>query len=81
MGKEKKEKIIYVDDGRSVADMSNVRPGISGSKRTFGESRSKLKDVWNTYWNATKMMLLPTLAIAGGLAVVYLIMALIFWLA
>lgn len=81
MGKNKKEKIVYIDDGRTLADMSGVQPGLTGGRRTYGRTNSSFKEVWNTYWSAFRMMLLPTLAIAGGLAVIYGVMALIFWLA
>ena len=80
MGK-KKEKIIYVDDGRTLADMSDVRPGLTGGRRTYGKLHSSFKEVWSTYWSAFRMMLLPTLAVAAGLLVIYGVMALIFWLA
>ncbi|MBR3592493.1 MAG: hypothetical protein IKL46_06530 [Clostridia bacterium] len=73
--KSKKEKVTYVDDGRPIADMSNLPPRIDWTKR--GTS-SSFKDIWHTYWQATKMMLLPTLAAVGFLIVIYLIVALVF---
>ena len=75
--KEKKEKITYIDDGSTIADMSSVtdrRP----EKRHPAAPRPKFGDVWNTYWAATKMMLLPTLVFAGGLVLIYVIIWLIF---
>jgi hypothetical protein len=76
--KTKKEKIRYIDDGRTIADMSSVSAGRnrwgSGTVSTFG-------DIWRTYWGAVRMMLLPTLVAVGILSVAFLIMALIFWLA
>lgn len=75
----KKEKITYIDDGRTIADMSGVgRAGIP-SGRTPGRPHPSFREAWSTYWAATKMMLLPTLAIVGLLAVAYLIMALVFY--
>ncbi len=71
-----KKKITWVDDGRTLADMSDV-PG-SGFRPSDTKSSASFKEKWQTYWSATKMMLLPTLAIAGLLAVIYLIMALVF---
>ena len=42
--KPKKEKIIYIDDGRSLADMSNVSGG-----NMFGKGTSSSpKEIWNT---------------------------------
>ena len=71
----KKEKITYIDDGRTIADMS----GISGPRmgRRLGPG-PRFKDVWNTYWSAVRMMLLPMLATIGAICVIFGILALIF---
>lgn len=78
MGK-KKEKITYVDDGRTLADMS----GVSGFRLTKDPIKpaNRFKEVWQTYWNAVKMMFLPMLAVIGALVVLYGAMYLIFTLA
>ncbi|MBQ2892659.1 MAG: hypothetical protein IJE24_00835 [Oscillospiraceae bacterium] len=78
MGK-KKEKITYVDDGRTLADMS----GLSGTRltRSAGKPASRFKEAWKTYWNAVRMMFLPMLAVIGALVVLYGVMYLIFSLA
>ena len=70
MGK-KKEKITYVDDGRTIADMSNVRGGYTLRSRSAGRPRASLREQWDTFWSAMKMMLLPTLVAGGGLIVAY----------
>lgn len=75
--KNKKQKITYIDDGRTIADMS-VLP--QRSSLTKGGTVSSFKDIWRTYWQATKMMFLPTLAAVGLLLVIYLIVTVIFWL-
>lgn len=75
--KNKKQKITYIDDGRPIADMSNLPQGLNWTKQ--GTS-SSFRDIWRTYWQATRMMLLPTLAAVGLLVVVYLIVTLVFWL-
>ena len=71
----KKEKITYVDDGRTLADMS----GFSGPRmgRRLGPS-PRFKDVWKTYWNAVRMMFLPMLAVIGAICVIFGILALVF---
>lgn len=75
MGK-KKEKITYVDDGRTLADMS----GFSGSRLgRHNPSASTFKDKWNTYWAAVKMMFLPMLATMGAICVLFGVLALIFY--
>ncbi len=75
--KNNKKKITYIDDGRTIADMSGLTPRASWTK---GGTTSSFKDIWRTYWQATKMMLLPTLAAVGLLLVVYLIVTVIFGL-
>ena len=75
--KKKKEKITYVDDGRTIADMSGIDRGAS---RFFGDtpSYSSFKDKWLTFWDAFRMMLLPTLVIGAALLVLFGIMWLLF---
>lgn len=73
--KKKKEKITYIDDGRSLADMSGVSGGMHFSKQN---TVSSFKAQWSTYWGAVKMMFLPMLVIVGFLLVVFLIMTIIF---
>ncbi len=77
--KKKKEKITYIDDGRTLADMSNV-PGSRLNKDAW-KSNSTAKEKWETYWNAVKRMFLPMLATIGALVVIYFILYLIFTLA
>ena len=79
MGK-KKEKIVYIDDGRTIADMS----GVSGprlGKRTPGRPSPSFKEAWNTYWNAVKMMVVPMITVMCALGVIYMIIWFIFLLA
>lgn len=74
--KEKKEKVVYVDDGSPVADMS----GLSGGKRLRNTGGSSAKDKWNTYWDAVKMMFMPMLCVICGLIIIYMLMYLLFLL-
>lgn len=74
--KPKKEKITYIDDGRTIADMSELQ---SGTKWTKRGTTSSVKDILKTYWSATKMMFKPTLIAVGLLLAVFLIISLIFW--
>lgn len=73
--KKKKEKITYIDDGRTIADMSSVH---GGRKFASSSTSSSLKDIWHTYWMATKMMLKPTLIAAGILSVAFLLAWILF---
>ena len=75
--KKKREKVVWVDDGRTIADMSNLPQRASWTRQ--GTS-SSFKEIWRTYWLATKMMIKPTLIAIGFLVVIYLIVTIIFWL-
>ena len=54
--KEKKEKVRYYDDGRTLADMSNIQRGLfEGKKRNPLKPRSTAKERWKTYWTAVRL--------------------------
>ena len=71
----KKEKIVYIDDGRTIADMSGVTGGFRMAK---SPSRSTLKEKWQTFWGAFKMMLLPAAVFAGALLLIYGVISIVF---
>lgn len=76
--KQKKEKIVYIDDGRTVADMSNVSgPRLS---RNSLRHRSSFKEQWQTYKAAVKMMFGPMLVVVCGLIIVYMLLSFVFLL-
>lgn len=75
--KKKKEKIQYVDDGRTIADMSGVSGGMHWSKKG---TTSSPKEIWSTYWSAVKMMFKPMLVVIGFLIAVFGIVTLAFYL-
>ena len=75
--KKKKEKITYVDDGRTIADMSGVQSGASKYFRNV-PSYSTGKEKWTTFFDAFRMMLLPTAVFGAGMLVVFGLMYLIF---
>jgi len=66
--KKKKEKITYIDDGRTIADMSSV----GGTKRGGG-SRGSLKEQKATFFKAMRMMFVPMLIVMGFITIAYLI--------
>ena len=75
--KEKKDKVRYYDDGRTVSDMSGVRPSpLSGGDPL--RPRASAKEQWDTYWNAVKMMFVPMLVVLVGLGILYMILYLLF---
>jgi len=77
MSKEKKnkKKVTYIDDGRTIADMSGV-----GKKRPekkldrLDKPDSSFKAQWNTYWSTVKMMILPMFVVIGIICVAFGIM-------
>ena len=71
--KKKKEKVRYIDDGRTIADMS----GISGVDKRYVGPNGTLKEQARTYWNTVKMMFIPMMVTIGIICVVYLIMLLL----
>lgn len=77
MGK-KKEKITYIDDGHTIADMSNVSGGWTRSGRSRYTPPAPFKEQWRTYWTGVKMMFKPMLVVVGGMAVIYLILYFLF---
>ena len=81
--KKKKEKITYVDDGRTIADMSGVGgmrekstgkpPKRKEEPRLLRGSRSTMREQADTYLAAVRMMFLPMLVVIGILTVAFLI--------
>lgn len=81
--KKKKEKITYIDDGRTIADMSGIsRKGYTPPEKVKysrpSHYRAPLKEQLRTFFNAMGFMVLPTLAIVGILIAAFLIVYLIF---
>lgn len=77
--KKKKEKIVYIDDGSTVADMSGVgrkpsrRPALpthGGTRRREPTTRSGR--IWQTYKDAVRSMVGPMLITLGGLSLIFL---------
>ena len=75
--KKKREKITYIDDGRSLADMSGVKGGGFHSSRSYWTPRASLKEQWQTYWGAVKMMFVPMLVVIGVIIFVYMLFLLL----
>ncbi len=71
--KKEKTKITYIDDGRSLADMS----GVSGG----GGARGTLGDQAKTFFTSMRMMFLPMLVTMGIITVAFFIVWLLLTLA
>lgn len=84
--KNKKEKVVYYDDGSTVSDMSKVG-GIYGRKigssggnereNRYYKPRSSFSDKAKTYFEAVKLMIKPMLIVLIAISVVFLILFLI----
>ena len=73
--KKPKKKVTYIDDGRTIADMSGVdrigkRPNTKSPER-LDRPNSSFKSQWNTYWSTVKMMVLPMLVVIGIICVAF----------
>ncbi len=68
--KDKKQKVRYIDDGRTIADMSSLGGGKKASQSpTLGTGgKSRFSDCANTYFTAMRMMVKPMLIALGVIA-------------
>lgn len=73
---KKKEKVKYIDDGRTLSDMSGVRGGFAS--RPSGAGRPTFKECFKTYIDAVKMMFAPMLVVLLFICIAFMIMYLIF---
>ncbi len=74
--KKKKEKIVYIDDGRTISDMSGTSKGmfIPSRKKKEPKATSLGQTPLQTYWGAVKMMFVPMLVVIGLISLVFLLM-------
>lgn len=75
---KKKEKIRYIDDGRTIADMSGLRKG-SALRTNPYRPPLKIREVCKTYFSAVKMMFMPMLTVVVGICVIYMVIYAIFF--
>lgn len=81
--KKNKKKVKYIDDGRTIADMSGTsRPnvllgGTSGGFNSKGGRRASLKDQAKTFFGAMRMMFIPMLITMGIMTLAFGIMYII----
>ena len=74
---KKKKKVIYIDDGTTIADMSNI----GGDRRPLNINERGCRAQWETYIKACRNMVIPMLVTMGGICVVFLIIYLLLLLA
>ena len=65
--REKKVKVVYYDDGSTVADMSGTR------KEKTPRQKATFKEQARTFITVMKKMVLPMLATLAALTIVYII--------
>ena len=71
--KAKKPKVKYIDDGRTIADMS----GLSGIDKRYTGPKGTFKEQLTTYWNTVKLMFVPMMVTIGIITLAFLVMWLI----
>ena len=85
--KKKKEKVVYIDDGRTISDMSGVggvgmfgekKPRNTAPKQAPLRYRTSSRERWQTYTDAVKRMFVPMLAVLGSIILIYMILSLVF---
>ncbi len=71
--KQKKTKVTYIDDGRTIADMSSLGGGKrQSSGQSLGSSgKNRFSDCANTYFSAMRMMIKPMFITLGILALTF----------
>lgn len=72
--KKKEQKVIYIDDGSTVADMSGT---YKKGKAPVG--KGSLRDQAKTFFGVMKKMILPMLITLLALALVYLFVQILAW--
>ena len=65
--KSEKPKVVYIDDGSTIADMS----AIGGSRP---RRRSTFKEQFKTYIDTVKLMFVPMLIVLGVMTVLYVLL-------
>lgn len=75
---KKKDKVKYIDDGRTIADMSGLQSGPRLKSNPYRPPLS-FKEVWKTYWAAVKMMFKPMLVVVVGLCIIYMVLYALFF--
>jgi uncharacterized membrane protein len=85
--KKKKEKVVYIDDGRTISDMSSVggvgmfgekKPRKTAPKQAPLRYRTSSRERWQTYTDAVKRMFVPMLVVLGAIILIYMILSLVF---
>ena len=77
--KKKKQKVVYIDDGSSIIDMSGTqRASRSSREGTPLRPRAGFREQFETYKQSVKMMFVPMLVVIAAISVIFLALYLIF---
>ena len=68
--KQEKPKIKYIDDGRTLADMSALR----GVDKRYTGPKGGFREQARTYWNTVKLMFVPMLIVMCALGIIYMLL-------
>lgn len=93
--KKKRERTVWIDDGRTIADMSSLpsrglgkslsdaapKREMSETEKQFYKAQPKWREYLATYFAAVKMMFLPMLAVIGVICLAFLILYILSFLA
>lgn len=71
---KKKKKVKYIDDGRTIADMS----ALGGQSKLPPLQRSSLKEQAKTYFTTVKLMLIPMFIVMAAICVIFGLLYLLF---
>ncbi len=76
--KKKKERIVYIDDGSTIADMSGVKGNVPlrrPVRPSYGKQKpqptTRMGQAWETYKAAVRAMVGPMLVTLGAVSVVF----------
>ena len=75
--KKKRKKVTYIDDGRTLYDMSSV----GGGRRPAGLERGGCKEQIATYLRAVRSMMIPMFIAIAAICIVFLLLYIIFEIA
>ena len=80
--KKKKNKVTYIDDGRTIVDMSGTQNKSPYKYDNYGgRRRASFKEQFQTYKQSVKMMFIPMLVTIAAISVIFLILYIVFELA
>ena len=74
--KNKKDKVVYYDDGSTISDMSSVNKTGKKQPPPPPKRRASASEKWRTYWNAVKMMVMPMCLVLVIIGLLYMLIML-----